>query len=676
MDAPRHVLKEGFWSIAYGASGWVEGHPESAEGVYLEDVRLLDLYEVRLAGRALPAAWVGEGSQGRTRLSCPNPAEGSGWPAGTAVLEVERRVSRSGLVEVLRLTNHGRNALQGPLEVLLNFDFADTSEVSGELEARWQRAVEVERPRDDALFAHYRGPDGFQASALLASTRPFDWSDDGLVSFPLTLNAGDAFEVELRLGGLVGEGTLVAPTAAAADVELERASAAWRSSLPQVETGVPELDALLERCAEDLRQLWTWTARDSGFFAPSAPLAVAPLGPEALGASRAFLWMLPEQARWTLAELARHPGQRLHPASGEQPGKLPWVVRRGERTRHGAHPRGYATIETSLGFPALLAEYLAWSGDLEFVREMEPVLRGVLDWCATYGDADGDGFLDPGDGQGARVEHQGLAREALLGCQVMFQRLGDAETAVNCRTVADELRRKFDLAFGRDDGGGVAATLDRHGRARPEVTSAPGRCLVGDLVEPDRRPGLVDRLLQPDLFSGFGLRSRAKGSVGYSPYREGQGAVDPFETAQVVFGMHRRGFRAEGNGLGAALLESLAGLPDQRPGARWAGLAAGETGDVVAELAQAPKPHAPAASAAFLVLRAVLGLVPDALGRRVVLRPDLGGLPFDELRVRQLRLAGGSLSFDVRRDGEVTRVVPVAKQGDFAVDLGDDGGAG
>jgi glycogen debranching enzyme len=134
--------------------------------------------------------------------------------------------------------------------------------------------------------------------------------------------------------------------------------------------------------------------------------------------------------------------------------------------------------------------------------------------------------------------------------------------------------------------------------------------------------------------------------------------------------MHRRGFRAEANRIASGMLRAGAALPDRRLPELFAGLSSEETDGRAVELPISCKPQAWAAASPFHLLRGILGLYPDELAKRVLLRPDLSGLPFRELRVRGLRVAGGSLSFDVKVEGGASTVTPLAKEGSFTVDLG------
>ena len=699
MKPPPYVLKEGSWFACFARSGWIEALPDETQGVFLGDVRILDLLEVRFDGMALPALWGDESENHRLTLHCSNASEDSDVPPGALDLNSERRVCRTGYVETLRLTNHVGRPVEGRLEVLVNFDFADVAEVRGLLRDRWDREIEIERPRDDAVFAHYQGPGGFQVSALLTATRAFEWEDESLMAFPIILHAEESFEVELRLGAVVGEGTLVAPIGEDADAELDRAAGAWTRSLPEIETDDEGTNELLAQSADDLRMLWTWTGRDTGFFAAGIPLLVAPFGREGLLTSLGFLPLLPEQAQWTLAELARHRGTRTHPLTEEEPGKIPHEIRRGERSRPDVYPDAYASIDPSLLFPMLLNEYLGWSGDLDFVREMEPVLRGVLEWCATCGDTNGDGFLDHrgsprrkltpmrgewkegergavtmGDGSEpaypiAMVESQGYARDALLACERMFRLLEDPETAENCRTVADALKASFKDAFWWPEEECFALGVDGHGRRIDAVGTNQGRCLMSDLIDVEQREAVVRRLMKPDVFTGLGLRTLSTTAVTYSPSRHQRGAVWPHDSALIAYGMHRRGFRAEGNRIASGLLRAGGARSDRRLPALFLGLSPEQTHGTAVDAPSTCRPQALAAASPFLLLRAVLGIHPDALSKTVTLKPDLRGLPFTRISVRRLRVAGGHLSFDVEQDTGEARVTPVEKEGDFAVQL-------
>src|SRR5437868_1176042 len=54
----------------------------------------------------------------------------------------------------------------------------------------------------------------------------------------------------------------------------------------------------------------------------------------------------------------------------------------------------YGTVDATLLFLILLAQYVDWSGDVTLARELLPNARAAIQWSVAVADHDGDGFLD------------------------------------------------------------------------------------------------------------------------------------------------------------------------------------------------------------------------------------------------------------------------------------------
>ena len=132
---------------------------------------------------------------------------------------------------------------------------------------------------------------------------------------------------------------------------------------------------------------------------------------------------------------------------------------------------------------------MAWTGDDAIVHELESAARRALDWIDTYGDHDGDGFVEYlrrgshgidnqnwkdswnsmvfHDGSLAHapiapVEVQGYVYDAKLRIAELARRVwGDEETAARLEREAATLRDRFDAAFWLEERGWYALGLDR-----------------------------------------------------------------------------------------------------------------------------------------------------------------------------------------------------------------------
>ena len=372
-------------------------------------------------------------------------------------------------------------------------------------------------------------------------------------------------------------------------------------------------------------------------------------------------------------------------------------IRGGERSDPAVYPYTYGTVDASPLFVVLLDHYLLWTGDIDFVREMEPILRGILEWCAQYGDIDQDGFIEYEnlkegqlglthrgwkDGEPAAVtmsdgtlpsfpiamvEVQGYYYDALVGLARMFDLLGDQQTAKRCNQAAEALKRKFNEQFWWPEEQFFAMALDGDKNIVDSVGSNAGHCLMGDLVDPDKRKLLARRFLQDDLFSGFGVRTLSTHARGYSAARYQRGAVWAHDNALIAYGLSRHGDTREANRIASGILQAAAQFPNGRLPELFSGLSRHATNDKVVPIPIACQPQGWAAASPFLLLQAVLGIFPDALNRRITVRPDLVGAPFARVSVRDLAFAGGALSMEFTvRDGRTIADI-VEQDGDFDI---------
>jgi glycogen debranching enzyme len=161
---------------------------------------------------------------------------------------------------------------------------------------------------------------------------------------------------------------------------------------------------------------------------------------------------------------------------------------------------------------------------------------------------------------------------------------------------------------------------------------------------------MARRLLERDMFTGFGLRTLSAANPGYNPLSYHCGSVWPHDTAIVAAGMLRYGLAEQGSEVAASLLDA-AGFADGRLPELFGGFDRARF-DRPVPYPSSCSPQAWAAGAPLLLVRALLGLQPDVPGGVVRVRPCLGA--DDTMELTDLRL--GSASTTVRARGTTTHV--------------------
>src|SRR5262249_28086324 len=84
------------------------------------------------------------------------------------------------------------------------------------------------------------------------------------------------------------------------------------------------------------------------------------------------------------------------PAADAEPGKIVHEMRGGEMAALGEIPfaRYYGSVDATPLFVVLADAYVTRTGDVALLEELWPHVSRALEWIDTYGDLDGDGFVE------------------------------------------------------------------------------------------------------------------------------------------------------------------------------------------------------------------------------------------------------------------------------------------
>jgi glycogen debranching enzyme len=173
---------------------------------------------------------------------------------------------------------------------------------------------------------------------------------------------------------------------------------------------------------------------------------------------------------------------------------------------------------------------------------------------------------------------------------------------------------------------------------------------------------VVARLMRPDMWSGWGIRTLSADHPSYNPYSYQNGSVWPHDNGLIAQGFKRYGFADEANRIAydviyAAKFFTLGQLPEL-----YAGIPR-DNGNFPVQYLGANVPQAWAAGSVFSMLQAMLGFQPDAPNGILGIDPSLPHwLP--DLTVRDLRL--GEHCFDIRFAREGDRTVHEVLRGNAA----------
>lgn len=365
-------------------------------------------------------------------------------------------------------------------------------------------------------------------------------------------------------------------------------------------------------------------------------------------------------------------------------------ARGGPLSELGADPfsRYYGDWATPPDFMIMVGQYLAWTDDRRSVRRLLPALRAAIDWCDRYGDPDGDGFLEYDTRSSAGVKNQGWkdSEDAVVDEEgrivpnpiasselqaywyaglrqsaLVFAALGDVGYAARLHRRAGELRRRFDREFWIEDLGVYALGLGPEKGQIRSIGSNDGHLLASGIVPPAKGRALASRLMAPDLFSGWGIRTLSADHVVYDPFSYHRGTVWPVEQATIAFGMARYGCWKELHRLAEGFFDSTDLFVENRLPEVIGGLPRDQDHPHPGIYPDACEPQAWSASAVVMMVQALLGMIAVAPFRLLIVDPHLPPwLP--DLRLEGVRVGRATLDLEFRRRPDGTTVYRVLRR--------------
>jgi glycogen debranching enzyme len=655
-------------------------------GLFHEDTRHLSYLELFIAGgppQVLSADTHGANSS-QIDLTLTDSQFGGFLTDPQNFLHIRRKqLLDEELVEQIVLTNHLRRPIDLWLELRMAADFADVFEVRG---ARRKRRGTLRRPQPmgpDQLVLGYVGLDGDNYQTLIhmmpeprriAPAGPF-WD--------LRLEPGEATMLEVVVEPLrsCSRDRVSVPF----DVRVGRLRASHEAFCATTTRHRANNVAFQEALDHDLEDIDALRLNADGHMLPGAgiPWFAAPFGRDSIITSFQLLPFAPTLAVDTLRTLAHFQGTRDDPWREEEPGKIMHELRRGEMARAGEIPHSpyYGTVDATPLWLMLLGETWRWLGDRGLVEELLPSAERALAWVERRLELgqgfvryqrmhekalDNQGWKDSRDGVSfpdgtlaraplALVEVQGYAVGALDAMAQLVGALGDGERAERLRSRARELARRTHEAFWVEETGYYALALDGEGAQVPTIASNPGHLLFARACLPECASRLVDVLLSDGLFSGYGIRTVARGQAVYNPLSYHNGSVWPHDNALCALGAAHYQRTDAALAILDGLYQASRHFRRHRLPELFCGLARAE-GDFLVHYPVACSPQAWASGAFFMLLEAALGLRPDADGRRLEIHnPRLPSF-LDRLELVDMRVGDAKVSLHFQRENQRTHV--------------------
>ncbi|MCY7279970.1 MAG: amylo-alpha-1,6-glucosidase, partial [Sphingomonas bacterium] len=489
VERTLRTLKHNDLFAVFDSQGNFAGGALGPDGLFYKDTRFLSEFTVRLGGaEPLQLGSVLLDDNGAMVVDLTNAdlhtAKGRVWLQRESVhLSRVKFLKDSSSFERIRVRSYGPIGRTISVDISFDADFADLFEVRGTRRAN--RGTKTMKRIGDGKFEYrYVGLDHVTRRTILRFDPPPSELGDGTARWDVDLDESQEQSIVIKICCLIDEDCEDADSIAEAFRTSHKTRRQMARQRAHLDSSNPQFDEVIARAWSDLDMLMTETEHGAYPYA-GVPWYSTIFGRDGIITAMLLLWCAPYLAKGVLLTLADLQATEVDPVADAEPGKILHERRGGEMAALGEVPfrRYYGSVDSTPLFVMLAAQYHERTGDLDTIRSIWPNILAAIAWIDTYGDVDGDGFVeyarmtDKGlsnqgwkdssdsifhrDGRLATApialcEVQGYVFAAKQGAAVLAARLGDSERAATLAREAEELRVKFEEAFWIEEEGTYA----------------------------------------------------------------------------------------------------------------------------------------------------------------------------------------------------------------------------
>lgn len=551
---------------------------EEVQGIYHSGMRFISNLDMRINGkRPLLLSSSVKDENEILSVDLTNPAlhaEEMDIPKGVLHLGRSKFIRNGACYEQIKVTNYGSDRYSFEISLEFDADFKDIFEVRGIKREKRGEITEIRHLPQGKVRICYDGLDHVQRiTQVHFSKMPDKWHGHDRAIFNIELHPHADFLIEYVIQFLIGEEEKEVLSFDKAkrklEVELQRSS----GIMAKIKTSNEQFNQWITQSQNDLLSLLASTEHAQYPYA-GVPWYNTAFGRDGIITAMETLWLAPDIAKNVLHYLASTQATDLNEYQDAEPGKIIHEVRGGEMVAMNEIPfrRYYGSVDSTPLFVMLAASYYNRTADLPFVQSIWKNIEAALYWIDNYGDVDGDGFVEYQHksinglvNQGWKDSHDSimhidgtLAEPPIALCEVqayvydakkgaakLARVLGHTKKAERLENDAEALKQKFNQAFWDEELGTYVLALDGKKKPCRVVASNAGHALLTSITDAEKARRIAKRLLQVDMFSGWGIRTLSKYEKRYNPMSYHNGSIWPHDVAIIARGFSKYGMSAE-----------------------------------------------------------------------------------------------------------------------------------
>ena len=694
----RRVLKHGETFAVFDQYGDVLCLGKCEQGIFHEGTRYLSRLELRLEKKRpmLLSSTIRESNDALvvdlTNLDIL-VGEQAMVPRGALHIFRSKFLWQGVSFERIRVSNYGLTEVKASFSLRFDADFVDIFEVRGMVREKRGRRLE-DRVEESRVILSYEGLDGkIRQTHLEFSPRPA-WISSSEARFEVDLEPKQSAVFFMAVCCTCEAGKFLTHSYQSAWTEASESLKNMRARICKIRTSNEQFNEWMERSQADLGMMLTNTPQGLYPYA-GVPWFSTAFGRDGIITALQMLWVDPDIARGVLSYLAFTQARETNPSQDAEPGKILHETRKGEMAELGEIPFGryYGSVDATPLFIILAGAYYERTKDRELIEAIWPNIELALEWIDTYGDVDGDGFVEyqrhvpeglinqgwkdshdavwNSDGtlaQGpiALCEVQGYVYDARQKAACLATVLGHTGLAEKLLGQAQTLKERFEKAFWCEELSLYALALDGNKNPCRVRTSNAGHCLFSGIATEEHALRTAETLLGASFFSGWGIRTVADSEERYNPMSYHNGSIWPHDNSLIAYGLARYRLNRLIPKIMTGLLDATISMDLHRMPELFCGFVR-RPGEAPTLYPVACTPQSWAIGSVFLLLQSCLGLSINAPeGQISFCYPSLPDF-LQEVEIKNLKVGEASIDLSLIRHVHDVGITVLRREGDVKV---------